>query len=515
MKAKKKAGSSSDGEVENQGQLFDDGEATGLDVANRFIRTETVISKMPFHVLYGKRQNPAIKITRRGPNGQTELFWELAFNGKYGPPGPMAYALDTLVVNRKIDELPRPLPKTIRVGSLSGICRDLDYKLSGKNKRGVRNALLQNAFTGISAKLSYKGTDGREYNLDANFNRYSVVLVGERLPDGQVADAVYIVLNEIYWEVLNRAPTRPLDFHYLKSLSPAPRRWYEIISFRIFAALKNGQPAATISYSDYCTFSAQLRYFDFGSVNRQMKALAQPHLKSGYISKFFYEETRDAEGQADWMISYVPGPKAKAEYEKAAKGIAVKQAADGRCKEQGRGDGALASASPAEDSPEALVRYFHLLWRKKRDYKPKPVELRLAEYLIAAHGAEAVRFLCEYAVRRAPETNFNMSLFSAVKVYVDDALEAFRQTAARRRKADEEVAAPKDEEADLQHSAITYWWLAEDTYRRGLEEVLSERVVAGAMEKGMKQRILEKVAELRREGWDLERVKAHLDNERR
>jgi hypothetical protein len=31
---------------------------------------------------------------------------------------------------------------------------------------------------------------------------------------------------------------------------------------RIYAALKNGWPVAKLTYSDYCAFSAQQRYYD-------------------------------------------------------------------------------------------------------------------------------------------------------------------------------------------------------------------------------------------------------------
>jgi len=44
-----------------------------------------------------------------------------------------------------------------------------------------------------------------------------VVCTGERLPDGTTADAVCLLLNEPYWEGLNSAPTRPLDYADLKA----------------------------------------------------------------------------------------------------------------------------------------------------------------------------------------------------------------------------------------------------------------------------------------------------------
>src|SRR5712691_5887151 len=126
----------------------------------------------------------------------------------------------------------------------------------GGDTNKVRRALRQNASAFIRAKFEYRGNDGGKKTLEADFTRYSVVFTGEQLPDGRRADAVYIILNEPYREVLNNAPVRPLDRAYMKDLPPAAQRFYEIISYKMFSALKNAHPYAKIAYSEYCTFSA-------------------------------------------------------------------------------------------------------------------------------------------------------------------------------------------------------------------------------------------------------------------
>ncbi len=55
-------------------------------------------------------------------------------------------------------------------------------------------------------------------------------------------------------QVLNTAQTRPLDYDDLKELAPAPQRFYEILSYQMFAALKYNHPHAKLAYSDYCTY---------------------------------------------------------------------------------------------------------------------------------------------------------------------------------------------------------------------------------------------------------------------
>ena len=104
----------------------------------------------------------------------------------------------------------------------------------------------------------------------AGFTRYSVVFTGERLPDGSTADAVYLLLNEPYWQVLNHAPTRPLDYDYLQALPPAAQRCYELISYKLFTALKYRHPNAEAPGIEYCTFAAQQHYTDYDRVKKQM-----------------------------------------------------------------------------------------------------------------------------------------------------------------------------------------------------------------------------------------------------
>ena len=96
------------------------------------------------------------------------------------------------------------------------------------------------------------------------------MFTGEVLPDGRKADAVYIVLNDIFMQVINGAMTRPLDYDYLKSLSPAPQRFYELLSYQMYAALKNDRPraqAVVFLFLHLCPTNAVFRYGS-GPANR-------------------------------------------------------------------------------------------------------------------------------------------------------------------------------------------------------------------------------------------------------
>jgi hypothetical protein len=277
------------------------------------IRTETVLSRFPVHRL-SKKGNVLIEIKKLTSTGELKTKWEVTYNSKYGQPGPLAYKLDTLILNRKIEEAGKPVPKLIKLGSLNEIAQEL-----GSNKAEIKKALQQNAFAAITAKFTYKSVNGTEQFADIADTRYGIIFTGEKLPNGEKADAVYIILHDIYREILNNAPTRPLDYEYMRGLAPAVQRFYELLSYQMYAALKR-KSVAKLLYSEFCFYAPQTRYEDWEHIKKQMYKLHKPHLESGYIEKISFEETWKDDGSRDWIMIYVPGAKAKGEHTAALRG---------------------------------------------------------------------------------------------------------------------------------------------------------------------------------------------------
>ena len=83
----------------------------------RILRTETVLSRFPIHNLttHGR---VSIHLRHTNAQGDLDYLWDVSTSAHYGPPGPLAYKLDTLVINRILDALPRPSPAC----STSGAC---------------------------------------------------------------------------------------------------------------------------------------------------------------------------------------------------------------------------------------------------------------------------------------------------------------------------------------------------------------------------------------------------------
>ena len=399
------------------------------------IRTETVFSRLPIHNL-SKKGNVNIQILRNNDHGEVDLKWEVSYIDRYGQPRQLAYKLDTIIINRKIDELTRPLPRMICLGSLHTIAEELGLN---RDTRSVKKAILQNAAAFINAQLRYTGTDGIERTVEAGFNRYNVIFTGQRLPDGSKADAVYLILSEPYWEVLNNAPTRPLDYEYLKALAPAAQRFYEIISFKIFAALKYHHPTAKISYSEYCTFSAQQRYPDYEHVKKQMYKVHRPHLKSGYLKKVSCDAARDTDGKPDWIFYYTPGPKAVTEFNTFNKNHVL---SDTKVETVIEADALAESHSPgtkADAQARELVSDFYKRFHNVKNSMPQPKELKQAAEFISAHGMEKARHFVRFSHEIAQGTKYVPQHFSGIMQYQARAIEDF-DTRQKNRQVTEAIA---------------------------------------------------------------------------
>jgi hypothetical protein len=391
------------------------------------IRTETVLSRLPIHNL-AKRGKVDIHIVRKNARGELSLHWDISYSEKYGNARQLAYKLDTLVINRRIHEYGRPVPKAIYLGSLRSIAQELGLK---RDTNKVKKALLQNAFTGISAYLQYTAADGTKKKLQGAFTRYEVWFYGDELPDGSKSDAVYIVFHDRYREVLNSAETRPLDYEYIRTLAPASHRFYELVSYKIYAAIKHQLAEAKMLYSEFCTFAPQQRYYDYDQVKKQMYKVHRVHLKSNYIRKIRTEATTDNDGKPDWILYYVPGAKACAEYEKFT-GVKIgfgNKMVDVEKREEIQARAPEPKATASE--PAQLVKYFYKRFHNIENPTPSSKALTQASKLVAEYGFEKALFIIDFAHQAARETNYKLELFGGVLEFTPRAIGVYEQLKKR------------------------------------------------------------------------------------
>lgn len=94
---------------------------------------------------------------------------------------------------------------------------------------------------------------------------------------------------------------------------------------------------------------------------------------------------------------------------------------------------------------EELVQVFHRRLGRGSQ-QPSTAELAKCEGLIEQHGAEAARFLVEFALVEAKKSRFAMRDFGAVKTYVDEGLVLYRKRCLGREEQEESVEAHEVDE---------------------------------------------------------------------
>jgi hypothetical protein len=283
------------------------------------IGVESEFSKFPVHNL-SRKDGINIEIRETNEKGQTTVKWEVSYSNRAGRPGPLAYKIDTTVVNRRIDEARKAaantfgnnssIPEVLPIGSLREIAAILNM---GCDTNSLKRALRQNVGIIVGAKIRQKLADGTERSLEADFSRYSVVFTGEELPDGTKADRVYLILNKLYREVLNCAPIQPQNWSHT-DMPAASHRFYVLLSSRMYATLENNGNEAKMPYSYFCERAPLTRHRDYQKFKSQMYKIQKPLKEVGYIDQVRWEERKDSGGVRDWMMCYTPGPLAKAEY---------------------------------------------------------------------------------------------------------------------------------------------------------------------------------------------------------
>ena len=138
-----------------------DKEQLALDI----IRTDTVISRLPAHNLFGQG-TVNIQVNRKDAEGHSKLSWKVSFNPDVGEAGQLAYRIETLIINRRIDDAGRPVPSMIRLGSLSEVCQELGINPSGANtiafkKKKIRPEALKPRARVLVASRKGPGGPGR------------------------------------------------------------------------------------------------------------------------------------------------------------------------------------------------------------------------------------------------------------------------------------------------------------------------------------------------------------------
>jgi hypothetical protein len=381
------------------------------------IRVEGEFIGLPFHLIStrGKAKKSDRILINSSDDKGNHIFWHVTPNSEYGPPGELAYKLDKLLIDKRIDEAGPIKPKLISLGSLRGICIELGIQPTGPNINLVKKALKQNASAFVEVKKTIKQKDGSEKFFEGSFTRYSVIFTGEELPLQGLpkADQVYISLHDLYLMYLNQVGTRPLNYEYLKVLPPSSQRFYELTAPKIFACLKYRHAFARYSYGEFCQMAPLKKNTELRQIKKQITHLLKPHKESGYIESVDFRETfRSQDGEKDWEMLIYPGPAARREYE-AFTGDRTRLSSQ-----------LLLIEEDGTKDAQIVVKKF---WKGKGVSNPKGIskrDIELAQELLETFGKEKLDYCVEFICRQDMAPKF----FSGIISHLPKAIDSFEKS---------------------------------------------------------------------------------------
>lgn len=282
----------------------------------RRLRAEANLVRFPFFDLSSRaKSTPRDRIEVRdvqlhSDGCKLETVWRVSRNIDSTFPGELARRLHREVVERTISELPRPVQNPIRLGSYRDVCRKLGMQIGGRTAKQIEAALLSIVSTTVFSKSTFYRKKPQAY-LDDAFHIYDrVVFSGQPLSDGQIADAIYVVLGSWYLENLNANYVVPLSFAYFRSLQgPIASRMYELLHHWFFIARTQNPPVIERRYSTLCDYFPLTRQDTLWKAKKQLREAHVQHHQSCYLAS--PPEWRPIRGtKKDWTIVYTAGKRA-------------------------------------------------------------------------------------------------------------------------------------------------------------------------------------------------------------
>ncbi|MEN3325631.1 MAG: hypothetical protein V7638_438 [Acidobacteriota bacterium] len=282
-----------------------------------------------FNLTLRKKDTPHVIKYAGRDNAGHPMRWEVYqdTSNEIGAPAVEAHEAWYLLVKPSIDSMRRPdgtISEFIPLGGLRECLRKVGWSEGGFQARELIKALTQISFAGCVADLwvptGEQDTEGKQkfLQIKGRFSRMSVYAIGEHhLTEEELAqskfdfeleDVLYIRLDPLEAKLQQLQDRRILDNQYMFSLSPAARRWYELMAAKIFGVVINKGKFCEVRYSWYVQHHHTLkRQHQRFRVVEQMKRIVRDHMESGYIAKVEYRALKEPDQEIDYIIRYYPG----------------------------------------------------------------------------------------------------------------------------------------------------------------------------------------------------------------
>ncbi len=275
------------------------------------LRLEVNRLKFPIFVLDDKdvkrRKSIEYRVVVKRNGQKLEVGWQVGGHTMYGLPGRFEKRID-LAIQERINEMEPPISNPVMISTFE-LCKKMGERPGGFIYKKIHQGLQRLVSTTITSEGIFYAKDKKQWVSDT-FHLYDrVVLRGEHLPSGKIADRNYIWLSQFFLDNINYGYTKPLSLPLYKKLhSPIAQRLYEFLGVKFYGVLNAGGTFYNIAYRELCQLLPLTPQREHKYAKRQLKKAHEELIAVGYLKEVKWD---------NWVIYYFPGPKAKKEHEES------------------------------------------------------------------------------------------------------------------------------------------------------------------------------------------------------
>ena len=235
--------------------------------------------------------------------------WIVSPTMKLGAGGPFEDMV-LLILNKIINELPRPVSNPINIGSLRQILSLMDYgdDNGGWGYTRVKTAIRRMVHLAISHKFSFYDKKLGKYMTDADGEFHILdqcLFIGEPMPAGGVSEHNLIWMSSTLLKSINSRYVGPVDLDFYNNLRPLSRALFKILQV-VFFAMKGEGFFAQFCYSTICARTTIKRQTIMSLAQRKLEDAHEELRVKGFLKTYRWEKIKGE--KKDWKIKYWPGP---------------------------------------------------------------------------------------------------------------------------------------------------------------------------------------------------------------
>lgn len=213
-----------------------------------------------------------------------EKVWRVGCDSELGALGIFDELVFTALL-QIVSEQGRPVQNPVKVGSISNIAKRIVSEKSGFIYDKIEKSLMKIKHINVTTSYTFFDNTKKSYIRDSFSLIDRIVLAGQELPDGKIADAVYIWFNNVILNNINTNFVKQFDFSIFTRLSYISRGLYKIICSRRYKS-RNEKCIIRISYSKLCQLLQVKQETSKSKVMQQFKKTFNELMIHKIISKF-------------------------------------------------------------------------------------------------------------------------------------------------------------------------------------------------------------------------------------